>query len=124
METMYSGMWHAYDPDLEIFVRDPEGNGHVLSSAKLIRNPSLLRKAYADRGGPAYVENVVSIFTTVADNRYLTFPENGGIFEKGQRPGRIEQAATLGKDLLPAAMVLIGAVFLYGNRRGKEAGKR
>lgn len=120
MEAWYSGEWHAYDPDLEIIVRDE--NGRVLSSEELIRNPSLLRKAYARRGEPDFVENVVFLFTTVADNRSLTFPKEKGIFVKGQRPGRVEQAGTFGKTVLPAAMVLIGAALLRGNRRGKDPG--
>ena len=117
MEAWYSGGWHAYDPDFEVAVKDPDG--FVLGAETLSGKPDLIRQAYAGRGNPAFLENLVSIYITRKDNLWMTYPVESGITVKGQRPGRVEQAARLGRILLPIAMVLIGA-FLAGVPRRKE----
>jgi hypothetical protein len=117
MEAWYSEGWHAYDPDFEVAVKDP--GGLVLSAETLSGKPDLIRQAYAGRGSPAFLENLVSIYTTRNDNLWMTYPAESGITVKGQRPGRVEQAARLGRILLPTAMVLLGA-FLAGVPRRKE----
>ncbi|MGA7105484.1 MAG: hypothetical protein WBX49_09095 [Candidatus Deferrimicrobiaceae bacterium] len=117
MEAWYTGGWHAYDPDLEVAVKDP--GGIVLGAEALFGNPDLLRQAYAGRGSPAFLDNLVSIYITREDNLMKTYPAESGIAVKGQRPGRVEQAARHGRTLLPTAMVLIGA-YLAGVPRRKE----
>lgn len=117
MEAWYSGGWHAYDPDLEVAVKDPDGV--VLGAETLFGKPDLLRQAYAGRGSPAFLDNLVSIYLTREDNLIKTYPEESGIAVKGQRPGRVEQAARYGRILLPTAMLLIGA-YLAGVPRRKE----
>jgi hypothetical protein len=117
MEAWYSEGWHAYDPDFEVAVKDPDG--FVLSAESLSGKPDLIRQAYAGRGSPAFLDNLVSIYITRKDNLWKTYPAESGITVKGQRPGRVEQAARLARILLPIAMVLIGA-FLAGVPRRKE----
>lgn len=117
MEAWYSGGWHAYDPDFEVTVKDP--GGIVLDAETLFGKPDLLRQAYAGRGSSAFLDNLVSIYITREDNLWNTYPAESGITVKGQRPGRVEQAARQGRILLPAAMVLIGA-YLAGVPRRKE----
>lgn len=118
MEAWYTGGWHAYDPDLEVAVKDPDGV--VLGAESLSGRPDLLRQAYAGRGNPAFLDNLVSIYTTRDDNMWITYPAESGITVKGQRPDRVEQAARRGRILLPAAMVLIGGYLAGVPRRRKR----
>lgn len=117
MEAWYAGGWHAYDPDLEVVVQD-EG-GPVLSADALAGKPDLIRRAYAGRGSPSFVDNLVAIYTSRGDNRAKVYPAEPGITVAGQRPARVEQAARLGRFLLPVAMILGGA-FLAAAPRRKE----
>jgi hypothetical protein len=116
MEAWYEDSWHAFDPDLEVVVA--EESGTVVSVERLIREPSLLRAAYASRGSREYVENVVALFTSTGNNRYISYPRNGGLGVRGQRPGRLEQAGRMAVIVLPAGMILAGVLLAVPNRRG------
>lgn len=115
MEGWYSGSWHAYDPDLEVVVTD-EG-GHVLSADGLAGKPDLIRLAYAGRGSPAFLDNLVTIYTSRQNNLAKTYPAESGITVAGQRPARVEQAARHGRFLLPVALILAGAFLAVVPRR-------
>jgi len=115
MESWYSGGWHAYDPDMEVIARD--GTGAVLDSDSLARNAASLREAYSGRGDAAFVDNVVALYTSTGDNRFKAYPAGGGITVSGQRPGRVERAATYAKTVVPIGMILTGAAFAGVRRR-------
>lgn len=122
MEAWYAEGWRAYDPDLEVVVQD--GSGAVYSVERLIQEPSLLREAYSHRGDPAYTDVVVALFTSVEDNRYISYPRRGGVGVKGQRPGRIEQAGRYAAIVLPVGIILAGGLLARTARRGGRSGER
>jgi len=98
-----------------VAVKDPDGI--VLDAEMLFGKPDLLRHAYAGRGSPAFLDNLVSNYISRKDNLIKTYPAEAGITVKGQRPGRVEQAARYGRVLLPTAMLLIGAYLAGVPRR-------
>jgi len=121
MEAWYEGGWHAYDPDIEVIVRD--GNGEVYSVEHLIHEPSLLREAYSPKGDRAYVDGVVAMFTSVENNRYIPYSRRDGVGVEEQRPGWIERAGIYAATVLPAGMILTGALLarrtLFRGRRSR-----
>jgi hypothetical protein len=120
MEARYDNAWHAYDPDLEVAATDDAGV--VASVATLERRPDIVRKSYAGRGDSAYIETIVAIYASVANNESLAYPADPGPATPGQRPGRVERAARLASFLLPAALIAAGAVLAAGGgqRRRRE----
>ncbi len=115
MEARYDGSWHAYDPDLEVAARDDVGD--VASAETLERRPDLIRRSYSGRGDPGYVETIVVIYRSSADNRYIAYPAEAGITTPGQRPGRVEQAAGYAAFLLPVVLIAAGGALAVGGRR-------
>lgn len=117
MEARYGHGWHAYDPDLEVAAKDAAGQ--VISAETLSEEPDVVRRAYAGRGDPAYVDNIVSIYVTRRDNTRKTYPTETGYNVRGQRPGRAEKLARDARIAVPAGLVLVGA-FLVGALRRRE----
>ncbi len=106
MEAWHDGRWHAYDPDIEVAARDDTG---VVSSVEdLARQPDLVRRHYAGHGDPAYVETIVAIYASSQNNLYLTYPAQSLLGPRGQRPGRMEQAAGLAIFILPLTLIAAG----------------
>lgn len=118
MEARYDGSWHAYDPDLETVARDDAGA--VACVATLERRPDIVRKSYAGRGNPAYVETIVAIYLSAANNEYLAYPADPGPATPGQRPGRVKRAASVAAFLLPAALIAAGAALAAGGGRRRR----
>jgi hypothetical protein len=121
MEAWYGGDWHAYDPDLEAIVRDEMGN--VLSVKKAARRPDLLRRSYAGRGTPEYVDRILAIYTDTDDDGYLPYPPVGYFDPLGHWPGRVEQAAIMARSPLPILLLAAGfALLLAGRRWNRDRG--
>jgi hypothetical protein len=120
MEASYDGAWHAYDPDLEVAARDDAGG--VLSAGTLARQPDHIRRSYAGHGDPAYVESIVAIYASEADNGYLAYPSQSLFGPRGQRPGRIEQAAHYMIYFFPMTLVAAGIAIaaLYDGKKNSR----
>lgn len=119
MEASYDGAWHAYDPDIEVYARDDAGG--VLSAGILARQPDHVRRSYAGHGDPAYIESIVAIYTSEADNGYRAYPARSLFGPRGQRPGRIEQAALFAVYLVPVTMIAAGIAMVAACIRKKNS---
>jgi hypothetical protein len=119
MEAWYDGDWHAYDPDLEVWIRGQ--NGRVLSVREAIGRVPLITEAYAGKGDARFLKSVLEIFADPSDDRYLTYPPRGLFGGSGQRPGRLEQAAGYGRYGIPAAFLAAGSLLLLaGWKKGRR----
>jgi hypothetical protein len=110
MEAWYDGNWHAYDPDMEVLVRDEAGR--VLSVREMAGSPDRVRRAYSVRGDPAFTDTIVGIYGNVASHRYVAYPRRSIVGDRGQRPGRVEQAAGAARFALPLAVLAAGAFLI------------
>jgi hypothetical protein len=118
MEARYDGGWHAYDPDLEVVVRDD--SGVVADAETLSRRKDLVRRSYAGRGDSSFVETIVAIYGSTGDNLFLAYPERRLFGPSGQRPGRVEQAAQYTAFILPGALIAAGVVLMASRRPGRR----
>lgn len=114
MEAWYYGSWHAYDPDLEVVVRDD--SGVVLGTDILAGRPDIIRRNYSGRGDSAFVEQVENIYVSEDDNIYVEYPARNLFGPRGQRPGRMEQAGRLAAWILPGCMIAAGVALAAGGR--------
>jgi hypothetical protein len=114
MEARYDDGWHAYDPDLEVAPLDE--TGAVASVETLAGRPELVRRSYAGRGDPAFVETVAAIYASTGNNTCLTYPAQHIVGSPGQRPGRVEQATQYAIYIVPAILLVAGAA-LAGIRK-------
>ena len=122
MEAWYDGGWHAYDPDLEVVIRDEAGR--VLSVREAAVSPDRIRRAYSARGDPAFTNAIVEIYGNTASHRYIAYPPRSIVGARGQRPGRVEQAAEVARFAVPFVLLAAGAFLIrIGNRRN-GGGKR
>ncbi|HEY3488877.1 MAG TPA: class I SAM-dependent methyltransferase [Candidatus Deferrimicrobiaceae bacterium] len=112
MEAQYDGGWHAFDPDMEVRLRDDAGS--VASVEWMRSHPDAVRAAYAARGGEEYGNRVARIFSGPV--RYIVYPAQTGFSVKGQRPGRAERLAASGQFVIPLAIMALGAVLAYQKR--------
>jgi len=120
MEAWHDGSWHAYDPDLEVAVRDD--SGVVLGTDILVGRPDLIRRQYSGRGDSAFVEQVVKIYVSEDDNIYLEYPARNLFGPHGQRPGRIEQAGRLAIWILAGCLIAAGgALSVVGRKKRNQA---
>ncbi len=120
MEAFYEGSYHAYDPDLEVTVRDK--SGQVLSVRAAAADMELVLRAYAGRGDSEFIIAIGKILGDTSDDVYLVYPPAGIFGESGQRPGRVEQAARHVRYGLPVALLAAGCFFVRGDgRKGGEA---
>lgn len=117
MEARYSDRWHAYDPDFEVLVRDEAGK--ILSVAEAAARPDLLRRAYAGRGPSTQTESVLSIYTNLGDDIYVSYPPKSFFSPVGHWPGRVEQAARLARYPVPAALMAAGTLLAWRGRTRK-----
>jgi hypothetical protein len=108
MEAYHSGAWRAYDPDFEVTVTGREGS--VMSVEDLSRDPDRVRQAYAGRLVGPDLARIVELYENRDDDLVREYPPPDVIMVRGQRPGRVERLAGTGKFVLPAAMILAGAV--------------
>jgi hypothetical protein len=115
MEAWYDGGWHAYDPDLEVVIRDEACR--VLSVRDAADSPDRIRRAYSVRGDPAFTNAIVGIFGNTVSHPYIAYPRRSIIGSRGQRPGRMEQAAGVARFAVPL-VVLVAGVYLI--RTGKH----
>jgi len=122
MEALYSGQWHAYDPDFEVLVRD--GSGNILSVAEAADRPDLLRRAYSGRGPSTQTESVLTIYTNTGDDMYVSYPPKSFFSPVGHWPGRVEQAARLSRYPVPAVLMVAGALLALPGRTRKGRPRR
>jgi hypothetical protein len=115
MEARHDGSWHAFDPDLEVVVRDEAGV--VLSAETLARRPDIVRRSYSGRCDPANIETIVAIYTSAANNKYLAYPEQSIFSPQVQRPGRVEQAAHFAVFIIPGSLIAAGAALAAAHRQ-------
>ena len=107
MEAWYDGNWHAYDPDMEVVIRDEAGR--VLSVREVAASPDRVQRAYSVRGDPAFTNTIVGIYGNIASHRYIAYPRRNVVGARGQRPGRVEQAAGVARFAVPLAFLVAGA---------------
>ncbi|MBI5343660.1 MAG: hypothetical protein HZB63_10195 [Deltaproteobacteria bacterium] len=119
MEARHDGSWHAFDPDLEVVVRDEAGV--VLSAEALARRPDLVRRSYSGRGDPANIESIVAIYASTANTEYMTYPAQSIFGPQGQRPGRVEKAAHFAVFIIPGSMIAAGAALSAAAHRKTAA---
>lgn len=122
METWYGGEWHAYDPDLEVVVRDDAGR--VLSVREAAGSPERVRRSYSGRGGPAFIDTISEIYGNTAAHRYLAYPQRDIAGARGQRPGRVEQAAGIARFAFPSILMAAGALLARTGRNRKGRATR
>jgi hypothetical protein len=120
MEAGYDNGWHAYDPDMEVVVRD--GAGPVLDVETLVREPERVRAAYASRGGAGYGELMAGIFASREDNRTIFLRAPGGSGSPGMRsrPGEVEWIGRYARFAIPAALIVSGGGILLA-AKGKKS---
>jgi hypothetical protein len=119
MEAGYDGGWHAYDPDMEVVVRD--GSGPVLGVETLAREVDRVRDAYASRGGAGYGDLMAEIFASREDNRIILLgtPHESAAAGLHARPGKVERIGRHARFAIPVALMASGAAILLaakGNR--------
>ena len=119
MEAWYDGNWHAYDPDMEVVIRDKAGR--VLSVREMANSPDRIRREYSVRGDRAFTNTIVGIYGNTASHRYIAYPRRSIVGVRGQRPGRVEQAAEVARFAIPPVFLVAGVFLIRGGKR-KEGG--
>ena len=122
MEAWYDGGWHAYDPDLEVVIRDEAGR--VLGVREAADIPDRIRRAYSVRGDPAFTNAIVGIYRNTASHRHIAYPRQSIVGARGQRPGRAEQAADVARFAVPPVALVAGAFLIRTGKRRKGGGVR
>jgi hypothetical protein len=118
MEAWYDGGWHAYDPDLEVVIRDDAGR--VLSVRGVADSPDRIRREYSVRGDPVFTNAIVKIYGNTASHRYIVYPRRSIVGTRGQRPGRMEQAAKVARFAVPLVFLVAGAFLIRIRKRRKR----
>jgi hypothetical protein len=119
MEAWYDGNWHAYDPDLEVVLRD--GQGRVPSVMEMAGSPDRIRDAYSVRGDSSFLRTILQIYGNIPSHRYIAYPRGSIFGPRGQRPGRVEQAAKVARFAVPSAILVAGLLLIRaGNRRNRR----
>lgn len=91
----------------------------VLSVREVAGSPDRVRRAYSVRGDPAFANTIVGIYGNIASHRYIAYPQRSIVGARGQRPGRVEQAAGVARFAVPPALLVAGAFLIRsGKRRG------
>lgn len=117
MEAWYDGNWHAYDPDMEVVIRDE--TGRVLSVREVEGIPDLVQRAYSVRGDPAFTKTIMGIYGIIASHRYIAYPGRSIVGSRGQRPGRVEQAAGVARFAVPLVVLAAGVFLIRTGKRRK-----
>ncbi len=108
VELAYDDGWHMFDPDLEVFVRDPE-TGDVVSAAQISVRPDLRGDHYQ---GPRAAG--VSVWGQLGEESYRPFP--GHIVWQDRVAALVESALGLADWLFPV-LLLLWWVALENNHR-------
>ena len=88
----------------------------VLSGRDAADSPDRIRRAYSVRGDPAFTNAIVGIYGNTASHRYIAYPRRSIVGARGQRPGRVEQAAGVARFAAPLVLLAAGAFLI---RAGK-----
>jgi hypothetical protein len=107
MEAFYDKDWHLYDPDMEVFVRD--SNGDVLSVEELSNrnNDHLLRAAY--RG---HKEDIIPTLISREDNTFMNYPPGSWFVWQSQVMYIMEKAANYLKYIIPLSLFTLGIMII------------
>lgn len=101
MEAWYGGDWHLFDPDMEVVVRDKQGN--IFSLDDLARSPLMLEAAYS-----GVKSDIVPLIASRQDNTFMTYPA-GTYFEwKSEVLRYNEKIMQILKYVLPILFILYG----------------
>jgi hypothetical protein len=112
MEAWYDDEWHAYDPDLEVIPRGPDGT--VLSIEDLARDPNRLAEYYPREKSA----DVTEIISTRVDNTYASYPPGARFVWTADVLAQVETIGELLDVPLPV-MVFVWCVFPWLRRRGR-----
>ena len=112
MEAFYDNDWHLYDPDMEVYVRD--SNGDVLSVQELSNpnNDDLLRAAYA---GPK--EDIIPTLISREDNTFMSYPPGSWFVWKSQVMYLMEKATNYLKYMIPLFLFTLGIIIILISNR-------
>jgi len=91
----------------------------VLSGRDAADSPDRIRRAYSVRGDPAFTNAIVGIYGNTASHRYIAYPRRSIVGARGQRPGRVEQAAGAARFTVPPVLMAAGAFLVRAGRRRK-----
>jgi hypothetical protein len=122
MEAWYDGNWHAYDPDMEVVIRNKDGR--VLSVREVANSPDRIQREYSVRGDRAFTNTIVGIYGNTASRQYIAYPQQSIVGGRGQRPGRVEQAAEVARFAVPPVVLVAGAYLIRTGKRRKEGDVR
>ena len=109
VELAYDDGWHLFDPDLDVFVRDPE-TGDVVSAAQISVRPDLRGDHYQ---GPRAAG--VSVWGQLGEESYRPFP--GHIVWQDRVAAFVESALGLADWLFPVLLLLWWMALENNHRR-------
>jgi hypothetical protein len=107
---------------MEVVFRDE--TGRVLSVREVAGSPDLVQRTYSVRGDPAFTNAIAGMYGNITAHRYLAYPERSIFGDRGQRPGRVEQAARAARFAVPLVVLAAGAFLIRTGKRRKGRNTR